>query len=93
MRPKEDTYSQMFPAKSKCPEPYVRQLLSGLEDHLERGGHATGHTDLKMTIWGQRPSALDLEGMGPPENQPNKNAHKYGPIVYKYSTVLYTPHQ
>lgn len=51
----------MFPAMSRCPEPFVRQLLSGLEDHLEREGQSTEHLEiLRRIIWGQRLSALAL---------------------------------
>lgn len=51
----------MFPAMSRCPEPFVRQPLSGLEDHLEREGQSTEHLEiLRRTIWGQRLSALAL---------------------------------
>lgn len=51
----------MFPAMSRCPEPFVRQPLSGLEEYLEREGQSTEHLEiLRRTIWGQRLCALAL---------------------------------
>lgn len=67
----------------------TKNLKTFRDNYLERGGQATEHSGPKMTIWGQEPSTLALEGMGP--QRTNQICLKYGTTAYKHSTVCVHP--